>query len=53
MPNERLRAAMAAGGWTYAALADKVEVDPKSASNDGSIWGVRLAVLRPCWQRKR
>ncbi|WP_189708931.1 XRE family transcriptional regulator [Streptomyces anandii] len=30
MPNERLRAAMAAGGWTYAALADKVEVDPKS-----------------------
>ncbi|KUJ67876.1 XRE family transcriptional regulator [Streptomyces albus subsp. albus] len=30
MPNERLRAAMAAGGWTYATLADKVEVDPKS-----------------------
>ncbi|WP_279330439.1 XRE family transcriptional regulator [Streptomyces sp. OS603R] len=30
MPNERLRAVMAAGGWTYAALADKVEVDPKS-----------------------
>ncbi|WEH16615.1 helix-turn-helix transcriptional regulator [Streptomyces sp. VNUA24] len=30
MPNERLRAAMAAGGWTYNALADKVEVDPKS-----------------------
>ncbi|GGN13993.1 helix-turn-helix domain-containing protein [Streptomyces fuscichromogenes] len=30
MPNERLRAAMAAGGWTYAALADKVEVDQKS-----------------------
>ncbi|MEV4335882.1 XRE family transcriptional regulator [Streptomyces sp. NPDC049590] len=30
MPNERLRAAMAVGGWTYAALADKVEVDPKS-----------------------
>ncbi|WP_432131751.1 XRE family transcriptional regulator [Streptomyces tendae] len=30
MPNERLRAAMAAGGWTYAALGDKVEVDPKS-----------------------
>ncbi|MEV6806437.1 XRE family transcriptional regulator [Streptomyces sp. NPDC051132] len=30
MPNERLRAAMAAGGWTYAALADEVEVDPKS-----------------------
>ncbi len=21
---------MAAGGWTYSALADKVEVDPKS-----------------------
>ncbi|MGW3563000.1 XRE family transcriptional regulator [Streptomyces sp. NPDC000941] len=30
MPNERLRAAMAAGGWTYATLAAKVEVDPKS-----------------------
>lgn len=30
MPNERLRAAMAAGGWTYNALAGKVEVDPKS-----------------------
>ncbi|MFD4571473.1 helix-turn-helix domain-containing protein [Streptomyces sp. NPDC058417] len=30
MPNERLRAAMAAGGWTYSALADKVDVDPKS-----------------------
>ncbi|MFF3642797.1 helix-turn-helix domain-containing protein [Streptomyces sp. NPDC002564] len=30
MPNERLRAAMATGGWTYSALADKVEVDPKS-----------------------
>lgn len=30
MPNERLRAAMAAGGWTYTALANKVEVDPKS-----------------------
>lgn len=30
MPNERLRAAMAVGGWTYAALADEVEVDPKS-----------------------
>ncbi|TVL92283.1 helix-turn-helix domain-containing protein [Streptomyces sp. SAJ15] len=30
MPNERLRAAMAAGGWTCATLADKVEVDPKS-----------------------
>ncbi|MFJ4936735.1 XRE family transcriptional regulator [Streptomyces pseudovenezuelae] len=30
MANERLRAAMAAGGWTYNALAGKVEVDPKS-----------------------
>ncbi|MFJ4811048.1 XRE family transcriptional regulator [Streptomyces longwoodensis] len=30
MPNERLRAVMAAGGWTYAALANKAEVDPKS-----------------------
>ncbi|MEU5115916.1 XRE family transcriptional regulator [Streptomyces longwoodensis] len=30
MPNERLRAAMAAGGWTYAALANRAEVDPKS-----------------------
>ncbi|WP_432092658.1 XRE family transcriptional regulator [Streptomyces sp. bgisy100] len=30
MPNERLRAAMAAGCWTYASLAEKVEVDPKS-----------------------
>ncbi|MEV2217421.1 XRE family transcriptional regulator [Streptomyces sp. NPDC050997] len=30
MPNERLRAVMAAGGWTYAALAQQVEVDPKS-----------------------
>ncbi|MFE1444442.1 XRE family transcriptional regulator [Streptomyces sp. NPDC058739] len=30
MPNERLRAAMAVGGWTYSTLADKVEVDPKS-----------------------
>ncbi|OLZ68553.1 XRE family transcriptional regulator [Streptomyces sp. IMTB 2501] len=30
MPNERLRAAMAAGGWTYATLADKVKVDLKS-----------------------
>jgi transcriptional regulator with XRE-family HTH domain len=30
MPNERLRAAMAAGGWTYATLAAKAEVDPKS-----------------------
>lgn len=29
-PNERLRAVMAAGGWTYAYLAKKVEVDPKS-----------------------
>ncbi|WP_432044363.1 helix-turn-helix domain-containing protein [Streptomyces asiaticus] len=30
MPNERLRAVMATGGWTYATLAEKVEVDPKS-----------------------
>jgi transcriptional regulator with XRE-family HTH domain len=30
VPNERLRAVMAAGGWTYAALAKAVEVDPKS-----------------------
>ncbi|MET9987261.1 helix-turn-helix domain-containing protein [Streptomyces rochei] len=30
MPNERLRAVMEAGGWTYAALAQQVEVDPKS-----------------------
>ncbi|WP_409471281.1 XRE family transcriptional regulator [Streptomyces sp. HC307] len=30
MPNERLRTAMAAGGWTCATLAEKAEVDPKS-----------------------
>ncbi|MEU9120233.1 helix-turn-helix transcriptional regulator [Streptomyces sp. NPDC048506] len=30
MQNERLRAAMAAGGWTHASLAAKVGVDPKS-----------------------
>lgn len=30
MPNERLRAVMASGGWTHATLAEKVEVDPKS-----------------------
>lgn len=30
MPNERLRAAMAAGGWTHARLAAEVDVDPKS-----------------------
>ncbi|MFC4514081.1 helix-turn-helix domain-containing protein [Streptomyces ehimensis] len=30
MSNERLRAAMAAGGWTYATFAEKTEVDPKS-----------------------
>ena len=30
MPNERLRAALAAGGWTYETLAAKTEVDPKS-----------------------
>ncbi|PBC84384.1 hypothetical protein SAMN05428945_1010 [Streptomyces sp. 2224.1] len=30
MPNERLRAAMASGGWTHAALAEATEVDTKS-----------------------
>ncbi|WP_030981363.1 helix-turn-helix domain-containing protein [Streptomyces sp. NRRL S-1813] len=30
MPNERLRAAMAVGGWTHAALAASTQVDPKS-----------------------
>lgn len=30
MQNERLKAAMAAGGWTHASLAARVEVDPKS-----------------------
>ncbi len=30
MPNEGRHAAMAAGSWTYTALADRVEVDPKS-----------------------
>ncbi|WP_260636023.1 helix-turn-helix domain-containing protein [Streptomyces angustmyceticus] len=30
MPNERLRAAMAAGGWTHATLAASAQVDPKS-----------------------
>ncbi|NEC02963.1 helix-turn-helix domain-containing protein [Streptomyces anulatus] len=30
MANERLRAVMAAGGWTHADLAGVVEVDPKS-----------------------
>ncbi|MGW2224039.1 XRE family transcriptional regulator [Streptomyces formicae] len=30
MRNARLRAVMAAGGWTYATLAKEVEVDPKS-----------------------
>ncbi|GAA2392050.1 XRE family transcriptional regulator [Streptomyces coeruleofuscus] len=30
MPNERLRAVMAAGGWTCESLAAKAEVDPKS-----------------------
>lgn len=30
MQNERLRAVMAAGGWTHAALAAAVDVDPKS-----------------------
>ncbi|MGW2559645.1 XRE family transcriptional regulator [Streptomyces sp. NPDC001514] len=30
MPNERLRVAMTAGGWTHATLADATGVDPKS-----------------------
>ncbi|MFE5867221.1 XRE family transcriptional regulator [Streptomyces roseifaciens] len=30
MPNERLRAVMASGGWTHATLAEAAEVDPKS-----------------------
>ncbi|MGW6009727.1 XRE family transcriptional regulator [Streptomyces sp. NPDC055210] len=30
MPNERLRAAMAAGGWTHESLAKKAEVNTKS-----------------------
>lgn len=30
MPNERLRAAMAVGGWTHATLAARAQVDPKS-----------------------
>jgi transcriptional regulator with XRE-family HTH domain len=30
MPNERLRAAMTAGGWTHANLAEATGVDPKS-----------------------
>lgn len=30
MANERLRAAMAAGGWTHDTLAQKVGIDPKS-----------------------
>ncbi|WP_424214254.1 helix-turn-helix domain-containing protein [Streptomyces sp. BI20] len=30
MSNERLREAMARGGWTHAALGERVEVDPKS-----------------------
>lgn len=30
MPNERLRAAMATGGWTYETLAQAAQVDPKS-----------------------
>jgi hypothetical protein len=35
MQNERLRAAMAAGGWTCATLAAKAEVDPKSVERCG------------------
>ncbi|WP_406508827.1 helix-turn-helix domain-containing protein [Streptomyces sp. NBC_00212] len=30
MPNERLRAVMAAGGWTHTDLARAVDIDPKS-----------------------
>ncbi|GAB3127044.1 hypothetical protein GCM10027160_51280 [Streptomyces calidiresistens] len=30
MPNERLRAAMVAGGWTCATIAERAEVDPGS-----------------------
>ncbi|MEU8621681.1 XRE family transcriptional regulator [Streptomyces sp. NPDC048623] len=30
MPNERLRAVMESGGWTYATLAEVADVDPKS-----------------------
>ncbi|MEV5677598.1 helix-turn-helix transcriptional regulator [Streptomyces sp. NPDC052164] len=30
MPNERLRAAMASGGWTHGSLAEAAGVDPKS-----------------------
>ncbi|MEU1016094.1 XRE family transcriptional regulator [Streptomyces sp. NPDC005898] len=30
MRNERLRAVMTAGGWTYDSLAEKMSVDPKS-----------------------
>ncbi|MFI7386072.1 XRE family transcriptional regulator [Streptomyces sp. NPDC049813] len=30
MPNERLRAAMATGGWTYGTLAAATGIDPKS-----------------------
>ncbi|MFF0628958.1 helix-turn-helix domain-containing protein [Streptomyces sp. NPDC004296] len=30
MPNERLRAAMVAGGWTHVGLAEATGVDPKS-----------------------
>ncbi|MEV6326562.1 XRE family transcriptional regulator [Streptomyces sp. NPDC051909] len=30
MPNERLRAVMESGGWTYATLSEVVDVDPKS-----------------------
>ncbi|MGY4971478.1 XRE family transcriptional regulator [Streptomyces nigrescens] len=37
MPNERLRAAMAAGGWTHATLAARAQVDPKSVERWGNL----------------
>lgn len=52
MPNERLRAVMAAGGWTYASLAAKTEVDPKSIEA-GSISAAHRAARQPCWRQKR
>jgi hypothetical protein len=48
MRNERLRAAMANGNWTHAALAAKVEVDPKSVErwvNLGRTPRLQTAVL--------
>ncbi len=54
VPNERLRAVMAAGGWTYAALAHEVEIDPKSVER----WvNQALDIVRPIdtgsWQRRQ